>query len=261
MTPRRWACLMYHEVPGEATPAGYYAIPHDRFAAQLGVIRALGLTASSLERVLAGPPGPTVGLTFDDGHETHYTQVFSLLQERQLTATFFVTSAWVGTPGYVSWHQLREMADAGMSIQSHTASHPFLSELGRADAARELAASKAIIEQEIGRPCTTLALPGGDAPRGWSPADYAALGYRCVATSRWGPNRVEREPRDGVRYIRRYTVRRGTPDALLRKLALAEERTLGPEGIRLAALHVLRSTLGATRYTRWRRRVLRVLGD
>lgn len=261
MITGRWACLMYHEVQREASPAGYFAVTRDCFAAQLDAIGALGLSACSLEDAVARPAGRVVALTFDDGHETHYREVFPLLAGRQLTATFFVTSSWVGTPGYVTWGQLREMAAAGMSIQSHSATHPFLSELGVVEAARELATSKAAIEQEVGRPCTTLALPNGDAPRGWRPADYAEKGFRSVATSVWGPNRMPAGPSaDGVRFVRRYTVRRETPDRLLGRLALAAEPAYGLEGLRLTVLHALRSAVGATRYSRWRRRALQVLG-
>ena len=261
MTTGRWACLMYHEVPRDASVAGYFAVPRDRFAAQLAAISALGLSAGSLEDAVARTAGRVVALTFDDGHETHYREVFPLLAERQITATFFVTSSWVGTPGYVTWGQLREMAAAGMSVQSHTATHPFLSELSALEARRELAASKSAIEQEIGRPCTTLALPGGDAPRGWRPADYAKLGYRRVATSQWGPNpKRAGSLSDEVRFVRRYTVRRETANSLLQRLAWAEEPAFGLEGFRQITLHVLRSTVGATRYARWRRGVLQILG-
>src|SRR5205085_11200244 len=143
------------------------------------------------------------------------------------TATFFVTTGWVGTRGYATWSQLREMSDAGMSIQSHTLSHPFLSELTRADATRELSASKHEIEQRMGAACTTLALPGGDAPRGWRAGDYLELGFRCVATSRWGPNvSVQRDMLE----VSRYTVRRETPTDLLRRQMLATEPSWSGEG-------------------------------
>lgn len=261
MTTTRWACLMYHEVPRDASAAGYFAIPRARFAAQLDTIEALGLSACSLEDAVSRPAGHVVALTFDDGHETHYREVFPLLAERHVTATFFVTSSWVGTPGYVTWEQLREMAAVGMSIQSHTATHPFLSELGAVQAERELATSKADIEQNVGHPCTTLALPGGDAPRGWRPAEYAEMGFSCVATSLLGPNPMPAVPfPDDVHFVRRYTVRRETHDDMFRRLALALEPAYGIEGLRLTVLHELRSMVGATRYSRWRRRALQVLG-
>ena len=259
--PQRWASLMYHDiVPVRSVPA-YFAVPSDRFAVHVRIMRELGLSVRSLEDALADETRPVVALTFDDGLTTHYEEVFPLLVDHGATATFFATSSWVSTPGHVTWAQLREMAAAGMSIQSHTATHPFLSELDRGTAERELARSKAEIEQALGRPCTTIALPGGDAPRGWRAEDYAALGYRCVATSRWGPNRrVVASPPDAVHVVLRYTVRRDTPEARLKRLALAVESKYGPEGLRYMLTHSLRTTMGATRYSRWRRRALTALG-
>jgi len=262
MSGLRWACLMYHEVPAEPASAGYFAVSRDRFAAHLEAIRALGMTARSLEELLSAPTRGVVALTFDDGHATQYGEAFRLLVERGFTATFFVTTSWVGTPGYVTWDQLREMAAAGMSIQSHTQSHPFLSELDSEDLERELSGSKAAVEREISRPCTTLALPGGDSPRRWSPSDYARLGYRHVATSRWGPNRGSGNVGmlGGVGFVRRYTVRRETSIQEVRRQVLALSPSYDLEGIRQLVLHNVRSILGAGRYARWRRSVLASLG-
>jgi peptidoglycan/xylan/chitin deacetylase (PgdA/CDA1 family) len=252
---------MYHEVPARVTSATYFAVPRDRFAAHLDALRTLGLSARSLEALLPTPGRGTVALTFDDGHETHYRQAFPLLVERGFTATFFVTSSWVGTPGYVTWDQLREMAEAGMSIQSHTRSHPFLSELTSEELESELSDSKSAVEREISRPCVTLALPGGDRPRGWSPADYARLGYRHVATSLWGPNvSDDRGARDGARFIRRYTVRRDTSLRGVGRQALALRSAYDLEGLRQMATHAVRSVLGPRRYASWRRTVLSSLG-
>jgi len=259
--PQRWASLIYHDIVPERSVPAYFALTIDRFAAQVRVMQELGLSVRSLEHALADQTRAVVALTFDDGLATHYEEVFPLLLEQGAAATFFATSSWVGTPGHVTWAQLREMADAGMSVQSHTATHPFLSELDRGRAERELDRSKAEIEQALGHPCTTIALPGGDAPHGWRPADYAALGYRCVATSRWGPNRrVVASSPDFVHFVLRYTVRRDTPEARLKRLALAVESTYGPEGLRYVLTHTVRTMMGATRYARWRRRALQALG-
>jgi peptidoglycan/xylan/chitin deacetylase (PgdA/CDA1 family) len=259
----RWSCLMYHEVPSGNSPVGYFSVPRRRFEEQLDGLLAVGLAPSSLEQGLectAAPP--MVALTFDDGHRTHYEEAFPALASRCLTATFFVTTSWIGTPGYVTWDQLREMSDAGMSIQSHTVTHPFLSELDAREVERELADSKAMIEDKLARPCVTLALPGGDAPRAWRVEHYARLGFRFLATSRWGPNRVVgARSSSEVIVVRRYTVRRDTPMDVMESLARAATPRYSREGIRLAVLHAVRSALGTSRYSRWRRRVLRTLGS
>ena len=256
MSGQAWACLMYHEVPGPGESAGYFAVPREAFAAQLDRLRAAGLAGASLERRLAGDAGPAVAITYDDGHVTHVRHALPEIAARVMTATFFVVSDGVGRSGYASWAELREMADAGMSIQSHTRSHPFLSELSRAQVLDELRLSRVEIEDRLGRPVTTIALPNGDHPR----ADAAAFnecGYRWVATSRWGANRGSGH---AVQRVRRYTVRRSTALPELERLARAEASSLSTEAVRLELLGRLRTALGPSRYARWRRAVLQRVG-
>lgn len=249
-----WACLMYHEVPAAGEGAGYFAVPRAEFAAQLDRMRSAGLGGRSLEAVLGGDTRATVAITFDDGHATHARDAAPELAARGMTATFFVVSDWVGRAGYATWAELREMADAGMSIQSHTRSHPFLSELPRTGALEELRASRIEIEDRIGRPVTTIALPNGDFPRA---DDFDSAGYRWVATSRWGANRGTGH---AVRQVRRYTVRRSTSLDVVERLARGQASALSPEGVRLELLGRIRAAVGPTRYARWRRAVLDRVG-
>lgn len=255
---RDWVCLMYHEIP--QSPGGqsrnYFAVPSDRFAEQLAHLRACGLRGTSLETFLRAPAPDQVALTFDDGHETHYAFAFPILAGLGFSATFFITTSWVGTEPYVSWTQLREMTAAGMSIQSHTHTHPFLSTLDRNAVARELTESKRQLDTELGQETITLALPGGDAPRHAHAPCIRKAGYRIIATSAWGTNRGSLPRSDGLIVVRRYTVRRDTTSERFETLARGRSRPWSPEGLRLRALHHVRRLVGPHRYARWRRTIL-----
>lgn len=74
------------------------------------------------------PLNPLI-LTFDDGHIDHYTTVFPILKEFGLDATFFIVTEFAdqARPEYMNWAQIREMADAGFSMESHSKNHPDLS--------------------------------------------------------------------------------------------------------------------------------------
>lgn len=62
----------------------------------------------------------------------------------------------------MTWDQLREMANNGMEIYSHTCSHPILSTLNYEEhIRRELLVSKQKIEEEIGQACNVFAYPVG----------------------------------------------------------------------------------------------------
>jgi len=59
----------------------------------------------------------------------------------------------------MSWDELREMKRGGMSIGSHTMSHPLLPAISQQEAAIEIAGSKAKIEEELDAPVVHLSYP------------------------------------------------------------------------------------------------------
>jgi peptidoglycan/xylan/chitin deacetylase (PgdA/CDA1 family) len=185
--------LMYHAIgDGAAANADpHYTVTREHFARQLGHCARLGGAVVSARDWLAGAPG--VILTFDDGDETNYRVAYPLLRAARATADFFVNPAQVGTPGYATWAQLREMAEGGMSIQSHGLDHAvFLTALAPARLREDLKRARLEIEEHVGRPVTLLAPAGGREPP--ELADVALeVGYTRVLNSR--PGRVR--PDDG----------------------------------------------------------------
>lgn len=130
--------LMYHYVSPLPPNADQFriglSITPETFRAHLDYLFREGYTTISLyqmhDALLTGmplPPKPVV-LTFDDGYIDHYTNVFPALQEYGFTGTFFIITARadMNDRQYVSWAQIREMADAGMSMEAHTKNHSSL---------------------------------------------------------------------------------------------------------------------------------------
>lgn len=249
---------MYHDVTPEPSAVGggatFFSVSRAGFERQLDTIASMGLRGCSIAEVLSGDAANRVAISFDDGDFGQAARAFPALAARGMTATFFVTTGWIGRAGYASWEQLREMRASGMAVESHTHTHPFLSELSDAAVRDELRRSRDLIGQELGAPASMIALPGGDAPRASLRGLFGEEGYRVVATSRWGINGGVRD--SSLLYVRRCTVR-GEPDAAafaaivrgsgwLRMRKRARERVLA----------LLRSSLGPTRYARWRRGVL-----
>jgi len=95
------------------------------------------------EAILPGCTPGMVSITFDDGYESTYTEAFPILKKYGYSATVYVITDLVGKPGYMTREQLRELADAGWEIGSHTTSHPHLTELTPCEVELELATSKA----------------------------------------------------------------------------------------------------------------------
>jgi peptidoglycan/xylan/chitin deacetylase (PgdA/CDA1 family) len=258
-----WVCLMYHDVaaeaPGVSGGKGFFAVSAQGFASQLDQMADLGYHACTVEQALAAAGTERrAALTFDDGDAGQYERAFPALARRGMAATFFVTTGWVGRPGYASWDALREMKAAGMSVQSHTRTHPFLSELGREALREELYGSRAELDDHLGQRTQALALPGGDPPRAGLRGALAEAGYTVIATSRWGVNRHWGEP--GPVWVRRCTVRGTVPAADFRRI-LEGDRLLGwRRRLREGALGGLRTSMGPSRYARWRRRFLDLIG-
>ncbi len=127
--------LMYHYVSELPADADKYridlTITPALFRSHLAYLQEQGYSTISLydldAALLTGaplPPKPVV-LSFDDGYIDHYVNVFPALQAYGFTGTFFIITALADAnrPDYVNWSQIREMADAGMSMESHTKDH------------------------------------------------------------------------------------------------------------------------------------------
>jgi peptidoglycan/xylan/chitin deacetylase (PgdA/CDA1 family) len=147
------------------------------------------------------------------------------------------------------------MHAAGMSIQSHTHTHPFLSELTETQLREELRTAKAALDHGLGQDTDQLALPGGDPPAAHLAHLIREAGYRVVATSRWGVNPPSEGEGEPV-WVRRCTVRGAPSEDWLRGVLAGDRWIAARRIVREAVLHRLRATLGPTRYALWRRRFL-----
>ena len=87
----------------------------------------------------------------------------------------------------LTWDEVREMRALGMTIGSHTMTHPNLPSAGLSAAAQEIADSKARLERELGEPVTMFSYPNGGAERYCTPELQrlvAEAGFAAAVTSR-----------------------------------------------------------------------------
>lgn len=250
---RPWICLIYHDVTSGApqTTGGpeYFSVSAATFSRQLALIQDLNLRGCSIAEAIAQPAN-AVAISFDDGDIGQAVRAFPALASRNMSATFFVTTSWVGTPKYASWDQLRDMRAAGMSIQSHTHTHPFLSEVDERRLRDELRQSRELLDEKLEQRTTMIAFPGGDAPRAELRGLLTAEGYDVVATSRWGRNAPNDDHRP--RYVERCTVRGDPDDAAFRAIVTGHRWLNVRRQARERVLAFVRASLGPSRYARWR---------
>jgi len=204
----RAAILMYHIVdrPQSAQEAKYCCPPqvfeeHVRYIAESG--RAVGLP--ELIAALQGEgncPSDAVAITFDDGFAATFENAMPVLERYRMPTTMFLVSNRIG--GHNDWmtsngfprrelmtrEQVLSMRDAGVTLGSHTRSHPRLTEVDSARLGDEIAGSKADLEDLLGQEVGYFAYPFGlfdEAGR----ACVEGAGYRAACSTRSGFNSAQ----------------------------------------------------------------------
>jgi peptidoglycan/xylan/chitin deacetylase (PgdA/CDA1 family) len=144
--------------------------------------------------ISAGPADVAIDATTDGGRRAairsltkafkgHPIPVRELLRE-QLRA---LAPGVVVPTVMLSWDQVREMHRLGMTIGSHTMTHPNLPNAGVEAARRELIDSRARLEAMIDAPVTMFSYPNGGAERYCTPElkrVVAEVGFAAATTSR-----------------------------------------------------------------------------
>ena len=103
-----------------------------------------------------------ISITFDDGWHSVYDYAFPILANHSMTATYYVISSKVGTPGYMNAAELIALQSARNEIGSHSVSHPVFSSLTTAQIRYECSESKTFLES-LGLVVNNFAYPFGDA--------------------------------------------------------------------------------------------------
>ena len=119
-------------------------------------------------------PARTAVVTFDDGYASVVTDALPVLMQLQVPSAVFVVAGRLGLdnrwPGQPAWvprlplldgGMLRDLAEAGVTIGSHSWSHPRLPMLDDATLHDELVAAADRLEQAVDAPVRHLAYPYG----------------------------------------------------------------------------------------------------
>lgn len=247
--------LMYHGVgDDDGTCAGsdpHYAVSGRQFRTHLALARDAGLQVRSVRQVLDAPAGgPAVAFTFDDGHASNGPAA-ELIAREGGSADFFINPSTVGTPHYLGWSDLRTMAEAGMSIQSHGMHHRYLDDLTPAEVHEELLRSREVIEDQLGRAVTLFAPPGGRMPHDM-PQAAARAGYAAVCSSRVGLWNTRAARWD----VPRLAVLESTSDAQVSRWMQQDWWEITNRRSRYLVLHSAKRLLGNQAYERLRGRFL-----
>jgi peptidoglycan/xylan/chitin deacetylase (PgdA/CDA1 family) len=158
--------LMYHRI--QPTPA-HLDVTLDGLRDHLDAIKAAGyktITIAELAKHMRNGviPRKTVAITVDDGWK-ETTQFAAELSARKMTGTFFIISKAFDNPLYLTRDEVKALSKSfEIGAHSHTHFMKYIDDLKSMDpdmVQGELALSKILIEQVIGKPVTTFCWPFG----------------------------------------------------------------------------------------------------
>lgn len=156
--------LTYHRF-GEGTRMPF-TVTADDFEREMAFLarerRAVSL--ADFEAHLAGRtrlPDGSVLVTIDDGDPSVREIAFPMLKRHGVPAVLFALAGRPDGFAVMSAAELRELAEGGVTIGSHTATHRSVARLPPAEARAELLDSKHWLEDATGRSVTSFAYPFG----------------------------------------------------------------------------------------------------
>ncbi len=205
--------LMYHSIQdgvSSRTPYFETATSTSTFAQHMEFLSRTGYLPITLERAVAALEEPSgdrrpVVLTFDDGYRNFYTTAYPILRAYGFAATVFLIAGLTGDKrsqfcgsDCLTWSEVRELQANGVSIGSHTVTHPQLALLNRTEIDNEVGRSKLAIEAKLGVPVKSFSYPFAFPESNHSLVRFLATtlkkhGYEdgvstCIGTARQGCN-------------------------------------------------------------------------
>ena len=97
-------------------------------------------------------PNRTVAITIDDTFRSVYQEAWPRLKKAGLPFTLFVATdpSDMGSPAYLTWDEIREFRDSGVTIGAHTASHMLASQSTTEELRADIERSLVSFQRELG---------------------------------------------------------------------------------------------------------------
>ncbi|MBR3938381.1 MAG: polysaccharide deacetylase family protein [Bacteroidales bacterium] len=153
--------LMYHDVyvddtkeSGFETPgAVHYKISKDVFLSHVKAISDFCYEKNISKEF--------VDFTFDDGGVSFYTVIAPVLEEYGWYGKFFISTKYIGTKGFLSEDQIRELRKRGHIIGSHSHQHRVLTEMPIEEVSNEIKKSISILSNVLNERIDIISIPNG----------------------------------------------------------------------------------------------------
>jgi peptidoglycan/xylan/chitin deacetylase (PgdA/CDA1 family) len=202
--------LCYHGVGriGGADPHGLFVTP-EMFGEHLDAIQSRRYELSTVGELWGRVRDDAHvrgrgAISFDDGLAQTTRVGVTMLLGRGLPCSMYIAPGLLGRPHpdlaremIMDAREVVELAEAGVEIGSHTVDHVQLNELPFEQALDQLRRSKAVLEDMLGKPVTSLAYPYG-TPNAQALRAARSAGYEfacgCTGAGPWLQFNLPREP-------------------------------------------------------------------
>lgn len=168
---RQVPVLCYHDIkdwkPGERQSMKEYIVPVANFKEQMQSLADSGYHTITPEayynHLVYGEqlPEKPIIISFDDADLEQFTIGAAELNKHNFKGVFFVMTIVIGKKNYMSSEMIKELADAGHIIGSHTWDHHNIKGYKAEDYQVQLTGSKEKLESITGKPVEYFAYPFG----------------------------------------------------------------------------------------------------
>lgn len=247
--------LMYHGICAGRVPSSIvgtddpsYVVSPEAFLAQLLYLHESGFDATSLQRYLGGSQSrKAVVITFDDGNKSDAAVALPLLKRLGFAATFYITTSWIGRPGFMTEADIKSLDEAGMEVGSHGHTHTYFDEMSVPALTSEVNLSASILQGILGKPVCSLGAPGGRLHP--MLAEVAGdAGITSISTSQPGLF----SPAANHMAVPRMPVKQNTTVDDFQRMVCGDITYYGKQAIRSAVLTSAKRFFGNRRYERLR---------
>ncbi|MEO6315330.1 MAG: polysaccharide deacetylase family protein [Chitinophagaceae bacterium] len=163
--------LCYHQIRDwrvtDSKQAKDYIVPVAAFEAQIKMLADSGYRTISADQLnsylLYGTvlPAKPVMLTFDDTDLPQYTIAKPVMEKYGFKGLFFIMTVSLGRPNYMSRDQVKQLAEAGNEIGSHTWDHKNIKKFTDADWTVQIEKPTKTLESITGKQVKYFAYPFG----------------------------------------------------------------------------------------------------
>lgn len=197
---------------------------------------------SAFEEQVKALQGKDVVFTFDDGGESFITKAAPILEKYGFKGVFFISTKYIGTPGFLTPEQIRELAEIGHVIGSHSHTHPeIFTKLSSEEIKQEWQLSSQVLKDILGEGDYTASIPNGYASKEILDAAIQ-YGFNTIYTSQ--PTTKTKTYKNG-KLIGRYVVLDGMSTSDVVKMVTSKGCQI-KMAVKWHLLNVVKKVLGSS---------------